>query len=125
MRGGGGVAGCASPAIIPLSTPAFTPTPTHSPAAQVGSLQEDDDPEPLGEQFKLGINNPALLLPKAPAGASAGGGEAAAAERLPEEVVVCFGIIDILQDYSVRKVMERQVGARPCCCTHIQLLWTL
>lgn len=42
---------------------------------------------------------------------ASGDGGLAAAARLPEEVIVCFGIIDILQDYSVRKVMERQVSS--------------
>ncbi|WIA13706.1 hypothetical protein OEZ85_007259 [Tetradesmus obliquus] len=71
---------------------------------------------------RLGINLPAKAVPTVqPLGGSSGGkgGAAAAAaagaaaaldHRLgPEEVVLCFGIIDILQDYSTRKVLERTV----------------
>lgn len=71
---------------------------------------------------RLGINMPAKAVPTVqPLGGSSGGkgGAAAAAaagaaaaldHRLgPEEVVLCFGIIDILQDYSTRKVLERTV----------------
>jgi len=47
-------------------------------------------------QGQLGINMFAQAVPNA---------EPAKAE----EVVVCFGVIDILQDYSTRKVLERRV----------------
>lgn len=53
------------------------------------------------QQWRLGINNPAMALPQP-------GSEGIM--RPPEEVVVSFGIIDILQDYSMRKVVERQVS---------------
>eukprot|EP00878_Enallax_costatus_P017477 GHUV01018358.1.p1 GENE.GHUV01018358.1~~GHUV01018358.1.p1 ORF type:complete len:364 (+),score=121.47 GHUV01018358.1:521-1612(+) len=65
--------------------------------------------------MQLGINMPALAVPLAASGESGSGkGPAAAAAgsidtRAPEEVVLCFGIIDILQDYSTRKVLERAV----------------
>lgn len=61
---------------------------------------------PLGQQ--LGINMLALAVPQHPQGGEDmpcggqgqqqhAGGAAAAAARGPEEVVLCFGIIDILQ----------------------------
>lgn len=74
--------------------------------------------QPGGPQ--LGINMPALVVPAAAlqqqaggrAGSVAGGSGAGAGDallRAPEEVVVCFGIIDILQ------VRQRDVlHMRPC-----------
>ncbi len=61
----------------------------------------------LQQPYQLGINTPALCIPADPSDKA-------------EEVVVCFGIIDILQDYSLRKVMERRVGARAMGCAVVQ-----
>lgn len=76
----------------------------------VAGMEEDD---PRG-----GPESPKYLTVGHQGGLPNGLGHRMLAHAIPkepgapvEEVVVCFGIIDILQDYSMRKVLERQVKA--------------
>lgn len=86
--------------------PVPTPPPTVPHAASLGYTTAAG--LPLGQQ--LGINMLALAVPQHPLGEDThcggpgqqhAGGAAAAATRGPEEVVLCFGIIDILQVWGI------------------------
>jgi len=73
-----------------------------------GGVDGDTPRDTAGGSFRahMGYNTMAVAMPRKPLGAAAAAAKAPE-ERAPEEVVLCFGIIDILQDYNTRKVFER------------------
>eukprot|EP00879_Flechtneria_rotunda_P014779 GHRR01015443.1.p1 GENE.GHRR01015443.1~~GHRR01015443.1.p1 ORF type:complete len:930 (+),score=427.73 GHRR01015443.1:117-2906(+) len=105
---------------VPFEEDEMVDTPTVAlgvpdPKAPTAAAPADAGRTPFGlPGQQLGINMVGLAVPTVPLTEQGKHGRAVSAagieqQKPPEEVVVCFGIIDILQDYSTRKVLERTV----------------